>query len=120
MKVPWDTIGAELGVSRQAATERFGGNVRMQLVTAWHSIELLLAKIAQARGYGGQPKELLEELSREGSIPADITAAALRLYQARSEAVHGINSRITAMDAEHLTDVAIPLAGMLWLLQHDE
>jgi hypothetical protein len=118
MKISWDTIGNELGVSRQAAAERFGGNIRAQLVTAWHGIEMLLAEVAVARRYPRRPIELLEQLGREGAVPADIVAGALRLYKARSRAVHTANPEVTAADAERLTDVAIPLVGMLWLLQH--
>ncbi len=118
MKVSWDTIGKELGVSRQAAAERFGGETRAQLVTAWHSIEVLLAPVAAARGFPFRPVELLKQFGREGVVPADVVEGALALYEARSKAVHIANSEVTAADAERLTDVAIPLVGMLWLLQH--
>jgi hypothetical protein len=120
MKVSWDTIGKELGVSRQAAAERFGGDVRAQLVTAWNSIEILLAEIGAARGYAGRPTDLLEDLGREGTVPANVASGALRLYRARSAAVHTASPDVSAADAERLTDVAIPLVGMLWLLRHAE
>jgi len=118
MKVSWDTIGKELGVSRQAAAERFGGDVRTQLVTAWHSIEILLAEIAAARGFRGRPLELLKQLEQEGAVPADVVARALRLHEGRSAAVHTANPEMTLGEAERLTEVAIPLGGILWMLRH--
>lgn len=118
MKVSWESIGKELGVSRQAATERYGGEVRAQLVLAWHSIEILLAQIAADRGHPDPPVDVLEKLGQEGTIPVGMAARALQLYQARSAAVHGAGPEVSVADAERLSDVAIPLAGMLWLLRH--
>lgn len=118
MKVSWDTIGRELGVSRQAAAERFGGDVRAQLVMAWHGIEVLLAEIAATYGYSGDATDLLEKFGREGAVPAEFVEGALRLYQARSAAVHTASPDVSVAEAERLTDLAIPLVGMLWLLQH--
>jgi hypothetical protein len=117
MKIPWDVIGAELGVTRQAAAERFGGGARTQLVLAWHSIEVLLAEIAATRQFSGRPLSLLRELERDGFVRSDFVSAALRLYEARSAAVHGANTELTIADVEQLTDIAIPLAGALWMLR---
>lgn len=120
MRVPWQVIGEALGVSRQAAAERFGGEVRAQLVLAWHSIEVRLAEVAATRKFRGRPMDLLEELARQGAVPVPLVSRARDLLNARSSAVHGANAIPTAADAEHLTSVAIPLAGVLWLLQHPE
>jgi hypothetical protein len=118
MKVSWESIGKELGVSRQAAAERYGGEVRAQLVLAWHGIEILLAQIAADRGMRDRPVDILEKLGREGAIPAGIANRALQLYKSRSAAVHGVGPEVSVTDAERLTDVAIPLVGMLWFLRH--
>jgi hypothetical protein len=118
MKVSWESIGKELGVSRQAATERYGGELRAQLVLAWHSIEILLAQIAADRGHPDRPVDVLNKLSEDGAVPANMTARALQLYRARSVAVHGGGPELSIAEAERLTDVAIPLVGMLWLLRH--
>ena len=33
-------------------------------------------------------------------------------------AVHSSGAQVSAADAERLTDAAIPLAGILWLISH--
>src|SRR6266851_6139759 len=68
MKVSWESIGKELGVSRQAATERYGGELRAQLVVAWHSIEILLAQIAADRGHPDRPVDVLRKLGEDGAV----------------------------------------------------
>lgn len=118
MKVPWDAIGRELGVSRQAAAERFGGEVRAQLVSAWYSIETLLARVAAQRGYPERPTVLLARLGESGDVPAELATGARRLYEAQSRAVHSPTPELTATDADQLTDVAVPLNGILWLMVH--
>ncbi len=120
MKVHWDTIGTELGVSRQAAAERFGGDVRSHLVSAWHRIDLLLSEIALERRFKGSAPQLLQLLEDEGEIPRDIVVDALKLYEARNTAVHSVSPVIGSSEADRLTDVAIPLNGMLWMLQHSQ
>ena len=120
MKVPWEIIGSELGVSRQAASERFGGDVRAHLVTAWHALDLLLAGVARRRRFKGRRIQLLRELETEGAVPPELVARAVQLFQARSAAVHDPSFVMEAEEADHLSEVVTPLAGMLWMLEAKE
>ncbi|HEX6395657.1 MAG TPA: hypothetical protein VFZ97_19665 [Acidimicrobiales bacterium] len=116
MKVPWERIARELGVTRQAAADRFGGKIREELVRAWNSIEVQLTAIARARGIDPDPDELLRRLSNDGALPENLVQSALRLHQVRNTVVHRPGTELSVDEAEELTDTAIPLNGLLWML----
>jgi hypothetical protein len=117
IKLSWSAIGSAMGISRQAAAERFGGDLRYQLVTAWHSIEVQLARIADKRGLSPiRPLECLGTLSDEGLIDPNLRQRALDLWSARAKAVHDPHFDIALEEAQDLTEVALPIAGVLYMI----
>jgi len=116
ISVPWADIGAAMGVTRQAASERFGGDVRGRLVNAWHAIEVQLRPIEVGRGLEGRPHKCLQQLRDEGLVDQALYEKAADLWSARCRAVHDPGSRIDGTTVDELSDVVVPLCGTLWTI----
>lgn len=112
----WVDIGLRLGITRQAASERFACDE--QVAKAWSQVERLLFTI----GGPGQdtindPIAVLKNLSQQGRLhPVDVQYVqyAIELRDARNRTVQ--RSELKPEEAERVTDHAIPLIGNLYTL----
>lgn len=108
----WAEIARSLGVSRQAATERF--LCHEQVAKAWQQVEQRLSQLAGNKTPAPSPMVIVQELSDQGLLhPLDVRAAR-ELQDARNRSVH--QRDLTPAEAEHVTEQAIPLIGNLYRL----
>ncbi len=112
----WADIGRALGVSRQAASQRF--ECDEQVAKAWHHVDMLLRVAATRRGWHGLDMDtVLARLSEEGALrPVDIRYLE-ELGNARRRTVH--DRELSLEEAERVTDQAIPLAARLSMVAEE-
>lgn len=112
----WADIATHLGVSRQAASERF--QCHEQVAKAWLEVERRLYQIASERTRTMDPMAIVLNLSDQGLLhPLDVQAAR-ELQHARNRSVHG--RELTTNEAERVTEQATPLLGNLYRLAATE
>jgi hypothetical protein len=110
--VPWTAIGDALGVTRQAARERY--IAVDQVSKAWKAVESHLAEVARRRNLLASTAEMVDRLVDEKSLN-DRDVHDLRLLLRRySEAMQGAS--ISVREAELLTDQALPLSAKIFSL----
>ncbi len=119
MGVPWSVIGEALTLSRQAVSERFGGELRVDLTRAWQGVEVQLWQLAELRG-GGPPLACLRRLVEEGQLSLPMYETAAELFRERARAIHDPRWSATLDVVEDLTDRAIPLIAALYVLRNAE
>jgi hypothetical protein len=81
----WAAIGDVLGLSRQAAHQRYGAVDR--LVCDWAEIEDWARRIAERRGWDAAPVEVLKQLRREDLLSEWEFTCAAQLHELRNRAV---------------------------------
>jgi hypothetical protein len=110
--VTWTDVGDALGVTRQAARERY--TAVEQVAKAWKAIESHLSEVGARRGMARSTAEMVEVLRAEGSLDDRDVNDLNQLLHRYSEAMRG--ATISVREAELLTNHAIPLSGKVFVL----
>ena len=108
--VPWTDVGDALGITRQAARERYVAVE--QVAKAWRAIEGHLAEVGRSRGMARTTAEMVDLLRAEGSLDAADVIDLKQLLHRYSQGMQGAS--ITVREAELLTDKAIPLSAKVF------